>query len=330
LQIGEKMPSKRALIFGISGQDGAYLAHLLLSKGYEVHGSSRDVATTSFGGLKQLGVERKVKLHSASPTDMHSVLTLFKAVKPKEVYNLSGQNSVSLSFEQPLETNESINQANLNILEAIRFSGFPVRFFNASSGECFGDTGIHLADEKTPFYPRSPYGVAKAAAYWMAVNYREAYGVYVCSGIMFNHESPLRSERFVTRKVIAAAARIAAGSREVLRLGNIGIRRDWGWAPDYVEAMWRMLQKPTPEDYVIATGKPAFLKDFVREAFSVFDLKWKDHVKLDAALIRPSEIIANGGNASKARKKLGWKPTLTLKGIVSAMADAEVVRMKHR
>ena len=321
---------KRALIFGVSGQDGAYLSRLLLNKGYEVHGSSRDQASASFEGLKAVGVRAKVRLHSAAPNDFRSILDLIKAVKPREAYNLSGQNSVGLSFEQPVETFESISTANLNILEAIRFSKLPVRFYNASSGECFGDTGTKKADETTPFRPKSPYGVAKAAAFWAAGNYREAYGIHVCSGILFNHESPLRPERFVTRKVVSAAARIAAGSKETLRLGDVSIRRDWGWAPDYVDAMWRMLQPKRPQDYVIATGKTFALKDFVAEAFGAFNLDWRKHVKLDKALKRPSEIRANGGNASKARRDLGWKPAFDMKDVAGAMAHAEAERLQGR
>ncbi len=321
---------KRALIFGVSGQDGAYLSRLLLSKGYEVHGSSRDQASASFEGLKAAGVRDRVRLHSAAPNDFRSVLDLIKAVKPREAYNLSGQNSVGLSFEQPVETFESISTANLNILEAIRFSKLPVRFYNASSGECFGDTGGKKANEQTPFRPKSPYGVAKAAAFFAAANYREAYGLHVCSGILFNHESPLRPERFVTRKVVAAAARIAAGSKETLRLGDVSIRRDWGWAPDYVEAMWHMLQPARPQDYVIATGKTHALKDFIAEAFGAFGLNWRRHVKFDKALKRPSEIRSNGGDSSKARRELGWKAAYGMKDVAKAMAHAEAERLQGR
>lgn len=321
---------KKALIFGVSGQDGAYLSRLLLAKGYEVHGSSRDQGAASFDGLKAVGVLDKVRLHSAAPNDFRSVLDLIKAVKPREAYNLSGQNSVGLSFEQPVETFESISTANLNILEAIRFSARSVRFYNASSGECFGETGRGKASESTPFKPKSPYGVAKAAAYWAAANYREAYGLHVCSGILFNHESPLRHERFVTRKVVAAAARIAAGSKETLRLGDVSIGRDWGWAPDYVDAMWRMLQAPEPQDYVIATGRTYTLKDFVAEAFGAFNLDWRRHVKLDKALKRPSEIRTNGGDSSKARRDLGWKASHDMRSVARAMAHAEAERLQGR
>jgi GDPmannose 4,6-dehydratase len=319
---------KRAIIFGVSGQDGAYLARLLLSKGYQVHGSSRDMAAASFDGLRDLGLHDKVRLHSAAPNDFRSVLDIFKAVKPHEAYNLSGQNSVGLSFEQPVETFESISSANLNILEAVRFSRLKLRFYNASSGECFGDLGQAKASEKTPFRPRSPYGVAKAAAFWAAANYREAYGIHVCSGILFNHESPLRQSRFVTRKIVAAAARIAAGSKETLRLGDLSIRRDWGWADEYVEAMWLMLQRPQPKDYVIATGRSASLKDFVAEAFAAFGLNWRKHVRLDASLYRPAEIRANAGDPGLARRELGWKPRWGMAQVVKAMAKAESSRLR--
>jgi len=317
---------KRALIFGVTGQDGAYLSRLLVDKGYVVHGTSRDRDTASLEGLRFTGVEGRVTLHSADLRDARNVLQAFREARPDEVYNLSGQNSVSLSFEQPAETYESIVKATLNLLEIIRFSWPGVRLFNAASGECFGELGARRADEHTAFHPRSPYGVAKAAAYWMAVNYREAYGVGVSSGIMFNHESPVRPERYVTRKVVAAAARIAAGSGETLRLGNLNIRRDWGWAPDYVDAMWRMLQRSTPGDYVIATGRSVSLREFVAQAFAAFGLRWQRHVRIDPSLYRPSDIASNGGNAALARRALRWRPTRLLPEIVRAMAAAELAR----
>jgi GDPmannose 4,6-dehydratase len=319
---------RRALILGISGQDGAYLARLLLGKGYEVHGSSRDQGSVSFNGLRELGVQGPVRLHSAAPSDFKSVLELFRAVKPAEAYNLSGQNSVGLSFEQPLETFESITTANLNILEAIRFSRQKVRFYNASSGECFGDTGGRRSNESTPFRPRSPYGVAKAAAFWATVNYREAYGMHVCSGILFNHESPLRPERYVTRKIVAAAARIAAGAKERLKLGDLSVRRDWGYAGDYVDAMWRMLQARKPTDYVICTGRSHALSEFVAAAFGAFELDWRKHVIIDRRLFRPSEIRSNGGDPSRAKRELGWKPTLGFRQLVERMARAESARLR--
>jgi len=226
---------KVALITGISGQDGTYLAQLLLQKGYTVFGTARDAQMNSFNNLRKLGILEDIHLESMSLTDFRSVLQVLSKVKPSELYNLAGQSSVGLSFQQPVETLESVSVGTLNLLEAIRFTEQPIRFYNAGSSECFGDTGGIPADENTPFRPRSPYAVAKSAAFWEVANYREAYGLYACSGILFNHESPLRPERFVTRKIVASACRIANGSAEKLQLGNIAICRDWGWAPEYVD-----------------------------------------------------------------------------------------------
>ena len=239
---------KTALICGVSGQDGAYLAKLLLGKGYKVYGGSRDAQMSSFRNLSRLGIRKDVDLLSININDFRSVLQTLLRTKPDEVYNLAGQSSVGLSFEQPVETLESISVGTLNLLEAIRFSNLPIKFYNAGSSECFGDTGSLAANEMTPFRPRSPYGVAKAAAFWQVANYREAYTIQASTGILFNHESPLRPERFVTQKIVATACRIADSSGEVLTLGNIDIARDWGWAPDYVEAMWLMLQQEQPDD----------------------------------------------------------------------------------
>src|SRR6266478_7320995 len=273
-----------ALIAGVSGQDGAYLSKLLLDRGYAVHGTSRDAQASTFANLTRLGIVGSVQVASMSITDFRSVLQVLRRVQPDEVYNLSGQSSVGLSFELPVETLESIATGTLNILEAIRFTGRPIRFYSAGSGEVFGDTDGLAATEVTRFAPRSPYAVAKAAAYWQVTNYREAYGLHACTGVLFNHESPLRPERYVTRKIVAAACRIAAGSTESLVLGNMEIERDWGWAPEYVEAMWLMLQRDAPEDYVIATGKTRSLKDFVAAAFARAGLDWKEHVRSDSAL----------------------------------------------
>ena len=237
---------KRAFICGISGQDGAYLAQLLLNRGYRVAGSSRDAQISPFANLHRLNLRQAVEVESVALTDFRSVLQALIKVAPDEVYNLAGQSSVGLSFQQPVETMESIGIGTLNLLEAIRFLGKPIKFYNACSGECFGDIP-QAANEATPFRPRSPYAVAKAAAFWEVANYREAYQIFACSGILFNHESPLRPARFVTKKIIGAACRIARGSREKLSLGNITIRRDWGWAPEYVEAMWLMLQQGQPD-----------------------------------------------------------------------------------
>jgi GDPmannose 4,6-dehydratase len=313
----------RALICGVSGQDGAYLARLLLEKGYEVFGTSRDAQVSSFRNLRRLGIDGKVRLESMALTDFRSVLQVILKTSPAEIYNLAGQSSVGLSFQQPVETLESISVGTLNLLEAIRFVEQPIRLYNASSGECFGDTDGHAATEDTPFRPRSPYAVAKAAAFWEAANYREAYGLFACSGLLYNHESPLRPERFVTRKVVATAARIAGGSSEKLKLGNLDIERDWGWAPEYVEAMWLMLQQPTARDYVIATGEVNRLADFVDLAFSEFGLDSKDHIETDPAFLRPTDITRGVGDPSRAAKELGWKARYHMKDVVSMMVAGE-------
>ncbi|MFZ0693426.1 MAG: GDP-mannose 4,6-dehydratase [Alphaproteobacteria bacterium] len=320
------MAARTALIFGISGQDGAYLAKLLLDKGYSVHGTSRDAEMSPFASLVTLGVRDQVKVYSAAPADFRSVAQVVTRVEPDEIYNLTGQSSVGLSFQQPVETIESITIGTLNMLEALRMLGPSVRFYNAGSGECFGDTGETAADEQTAFRPRSPYAVAKAGAFWEVVNYRDAYGLFACSGILFNHESPLRPSRFVTRKAVSAAARIARGSKEKLALGNIAIRRDWGWAPEYVIAMWRMLKQEAPEDYVIATGIPHSLQEFVEAAFGHFGLNWREHVTIDASLFRPSDIACGFGNAGKAERHLGWKAEATMRDVVGRMAAAELTQ----
>lgn len=321
---------KRALIFGMGGQDGAWLAQLLLSKGYQVHGSTRD-NTVMPSNLAQLGLARRVRLHSAEIRDFRSVHQVLTAAKPSEVYNLAGQSSVGLSFGQPVETFESVTLGGLNILEALRLlgpKGRRIRYYYASSGDCFGDTGGRPADESWAFKPRSPYGVAKAAAFWTVVNYRQAYGLHASCGLLFNHESPLRPERFVTRKVVAAAARIAEGSGETLRLGDLSIQRDWGWAPEYVEAMWAMLQRPRGDDYVIATGACHPLSHFVKAAFASYGLDWRRHVRQDRGLFRPDEIRANAGDASKARRHLGFRPRWGLADVVGAMTRAESARLR--
>jgi GDPmannose 4,6-dehydratase len=314
---------KRALICGVSGQDGAYLARFLLDKGYTVFGSSRDAQSQSFRNLEQLGLRDRVTLVSVSLHDFRSVLQGLSRIEPDEVYNLAGQSSVGLSFEQPVETMDSIALATLNLLEVLRFLGRPTRLYNACSSECFGDTGARPADESFPFRPRSPYAVAKSAAFWQVANYREAYGLFACSGLLFNHESPLRPPRFVTRKVVSAAVRIAAGSGETLRLGNMDIRRDWGWAPEYVDAMWRMLQQGQADDYVIATGRSDSLRDFVDHAFRAVGLSWRDHVQEDRSLFRPTDLPSVVGNPQRAFERLGWKAERTMPEVVKAMVEAD-------
>jgi len=243
-------------------------------------------------------------------------------VQPDEIYNLAGQSSVSLSFEQPVETQDSIYLGTLNLLEAIRFTGRGIKLYNASSSECFGDLGGQPATEETAFRPRSPYAVAKSAAFWQVSNYREAYNIFACSGILFNHESPLRPERFVTQKIVRSACRIAQGAQNKLQLGNIEIQRDWGWAPEYVEAMYLMLQQESPEDFVIATGQTRKLQDFVAAAFEAVGLDWRQHTMIDQTLFRPTEIMVGRGDASKAAEKLGWKPKYKMAEVVRMMVQA--------
>lgn len=313
----------RALICGISGQDGAYLARLLLEKGYEVWGTSRDAQVSGFGNLLRLGIRDQIKTISMAANDFRSVLQAISVSKPDEIYNLSGQSSVGLSFEQPAETLESIATGTLNLLEVIRFLGLPVRFYNAGSSECFGDISGVAADEDAQFQPRSPYAVAKSTAHWLIANYRAAYGIFACTGILFNHESPLRPPRFVTRKIIMAAVRISRGSPEKLVLGNMAVRRDWGWSPEYVDAMWRMLQIDKPEDFVIATGETNSLENFVATAFAEVNLDWHQYVVQDPKLFRPSEISYNCGNAEKAYRMLNWKANLKMHDVVREMVRHE-------
>jgi len=314
---------KKALICGVSGQDGAYLAKLLLNEGYSVCGTSRDAQMSSFQNLVRLGIRDQVKLESAALTDFRSVLQVLMKNQPDEVYNLAGQSSVGLSFEQPVETLESISIGTLNLLEAIRFTGEPIKFYNAGSSECFGDIGTEAADETTPFRPRSPYAVAKSAAFWQVANYREAYGLFACSGILFNHESPLRPQRFVTQKIVAAVSRIAQGSHEKLYLGNVDIKRDWGWAPEYVEAMYKILQQEEPDDYVIATGESYTLEEFVVAAFDSVGLNWQDYVITDRSLFRPTDLAISRANPTKAREKLGWQAQYKMPDIVRMMVQAK-------
>jgi len=319
------MCAKRALICGVSGQDGAYLAELLLAKGYEVFGTSRDAQTASFRNLERLNIGDQISYESMAPNDFRSVLQVLSKVEPDEIYNLAGQSSVGLSFEQPVETMESIVVATLNLLEGIRFLGFPTRVYNAGSSECFGHTGSQPAEENTPFRPRSPYAVAKAAAHWEVASYRDAYGLYACTGIMFNHESPLRPERFVTKKIVASACRIANGASEKLQLGNIEVIRDWGWAPEYVDAMWRMLQQETPEDFVIATGESHSLREFMTAVFSTLNLNWQDHVVIDPKLFRPSDLAEGRANPRRAEEILGWRTPKRLGDVVGLLVKHQLI-----
>jgi GDPmannose 4,6-dehydratase len=312
----------KAMICGVGGQDGAYLARMLLAKGYQVIGTSRDASVSRFDGLRSLGVLDDVQTVSMALNDFRSVLHTMKRHQPDEVYNLAGQSSVGLSFEQPVETMESIAGGTLNLLEAIRFADRPIRLYNAGSSECFGDTGAEPATEATPFQPRSPYAVAKSTAHWLVHNYREAYGLHACTGILFNHESPLRAERFVTQKIVRTAARIARGQARKLPLGNLAVERDWGWAPDYVEAMWRMLNAPQAEDFVIATGRTVSLEYFARRVFERFNLSWEEFVVVDETLLRPTDIRSGKANPQKAHKVLGWKHSMDVDGVIDALCQA--------
>lgn len=313
---------KTALICGVSGQDGAYLAQLLLSQGYAVYGTSRDAQVSNFRNLVRLGIQDRVKTYSMSLNDFRSVLQVIDKVKPDEIYNLAGQTSVALSFDLPVETMDSISSGTLNLLEAMRFIGKPIRLYNASSSECFGDTGEHPANENTPFRPRSPYAVAKAAAFWQVATYREGYNLFACSGILFNHESPLRPRRFVTQKIVSAACDIARGKADKLLLGDISIQRDWGWSPEYVEAMYLMLQQDNPGDYVIATGQTHRLEDFVAEVFGYLGLNWRDYTEVDTSLLRPTDIAVSCGDATKAKEQLGWQAKYTMKDVARMMVDS--------
>ncbi|MEO8005030.1 MAG: GDP-mannose 4,6-dehydratase [Betaproteobacteria bacterium] len=315
---------KRALICGVGGQDGSYLSRHLLSLGYNVVGTSRDAQISSFSNLEKLGIREQVQTVSMAPNDFRSVLHVVSRTEPDEIYYLAGQSSVGLSFEQPVEAMESISLGTLNILEAIRYLSKDIKFYNAGSSECFGDTKGAPADENTPFYPRSPYAVAKCTAHWQIANYREAYNLFACTGILFNHESSLRPSRFVTQKIVATALRIAAGSKEKLALGNTKIVRDWGWAPEYVEAMHLMLQHSQPNDYVIATGNSTSLEAFIELAFGRLKLDWRDHVEIRPELFRPSDLSQSRANPEKAASELGWRAAMSMKDVVRIMVDGEV------
>lgn len=314
----------RALICGVNGQDGAYLARLLLDKGYEVFGTSRDAQVSAFANLDTLEIRDRVQTRSMALNDFRNVLQVLSRAEPDEVYNLSGQSSVGLSFEQPVETMESISIGTLNLLEAIRFLERDIRLYNAGSSECFGDSDGTPANEATPFRPRSPYAVAKCAAHWQVTNYREAYGLFACTGILFNHESSLRPERFVTRKIVETARRIAEGSAERLVLGNTKIVRDWGWAPEYVDAMWRMLQTDAPENYVIATGKSVSLENFAELAFAEFGLDWRAHVETRDDLFRPSDLSESHADPQCAADRLGWRAQYDVRDVVRFMAAGRI------
>lgn len=315
------MSQKVALICGMTGQDGSYLAHFLLSKGYSVWGTSRDATNSNNINLIKLNVVDKVKLITMDPLDFRSVLTTINQVEPDEIYYLAGQSSVGLSFELPSETIQSIVLGTLNILEACRMSAKPVRLYQAGSSECYGDVGSEVADESFAFKPSSPYAVAKASAYWLIDNYRKSYDLYACTGILFNHESPLRPKRFVTQKIIESARAISEGKIDKVTLGRIDINRDWGWAPEYVEAMWLMLQQDEPEDFIVATGQSYSLEEFIDIVFQSFGLKWEDHVVQSNEFYRPSDIVFSKANPKKINDKLGWHAKTMLPQIIKNMIE---------
>ncbi len=317
---------RRALITGITGQDGTYLAEFLLGKGYEVHGMVRRSSTENFERLAAL--RDRVILHQADLLDQLSIVILLQEVRPHELYNLAAQSFVPTSWLQPLLTAEFTGLGVTRVLEAIRLVDPAIRFYQASSSEMFGATKEEPQNEQTPFHPRSPYGVAKVYGHWIAINYRESYGIFACSGILFNHESPLRGKEFVTRKVSDAVARIKLGVQDKLRLGNLDAQRDWGFAGDYVQAMWKMLQQDQPDDYVVAQGQKHSVRELVELAFGHVGLDWRDHVESDPKLFRPAEINTLRGDAAKARSVLGWKPAVTFPKLVQMMVDADLKRVR--
>ena len=317
---------KTALICGIGGQDGGYLAAHLLGLGYTVIGTSRDAQASRFESLELLGIRDRVGVESMSLVDFRSTMQVISRTAPDEIYNLAGQTSVGLSFDQPVETFESIVIGTVNLLEAIRMLGLPIRLYNAGSSEMFGDTANEPASEKTVLRPCSPYGIAKATSFWQIAQYRAAYGIAACTGILFNHESPLRPERFVTQKIVAGACRIAAGVQQKLVLGDLSVRRDWGWAPEYVVAMHKMLQCDVLEDYVIATGITSSLEDFVAEVFRTVGLDWRKHVERDPKLMRPSEIQSGRADVSRAAMQLGWKARYAMPDVAKMMVEARLAR----
>jgi GDPmannose 4,6-dehydratase len=328
------MPIKKAAITGVTGQDGSYLAELLLEKGYEVHGLIRRASTFNTGRVDHLYTDPHLEgvrffLHYADLTDGSRLATLLQRIQPDEVYHLAAQSHVRVSFDEPEFTGDTTGTGTTRILEAIRMVGLDCRFYQASSSEMFGATPPPQ-DETTPFWPRSPYGAAKVYSYWMTRNYREAYGMFAVNGILFNHESPRRGETFVTRKISRAVARIEAGLDEHVYLGNLDAVRDWGYAKDYVEAMWRMLQADEPSDYVVATGTPYTVRQFVQFAFEHAGLDWEKHVRFDERYLRPSEVDALIGDASKAEAQLGWQPTVYTPELARIMVDADRALVRER
>lgn len=326
------MPRK-ALITGITGQDGSYLAELLLQKGYEVHGLIRRASTFNTSRIDHLYVDphdarAQLFLHYGDLDDGARLVSLLHAIKPDEVYNLAAQSHVRVSFDEPVHTADTDAMGSIRLLEAVRSTGLACRYYQASTSEMFGATPPPQSED-TPFYPRSPYGAAKVYAYWATRNYREAYGMFAVNGILFNHESPRRGETFVTRKITRAVARVKAGLQDELYMGNLDSIRDWGYAPEYVEGMWRMLQANEPEDFVLATGVGYTVREFVETAFSHAGLNWEDHVRFDQRYLRPTEVDALTGDARKAEARLGWKASTLGDELARLMVDADVEALKH-
>jgi GDPmannose 4,6-dehydratase len=327
---------KKALITGITGQDGSYLAEILLNKGYEVHGVIRRASTFNTDRIDHLYEDPHIHgvrlfLHYGDLADSVQMVKLLYDLKPDEIYNLGAQSHVRVSFDIPEYTGDVTGLSTVRILEAVRETGLigTVRFYQASSSEMFGKVREVPQTETTPFHPRSPYGCAKVYAYWLTVNFREAYGVHASNGILFNHESPRRGETFVTRKITRAATRIKMGLQDALFLGNLDARRDWGYAPDYVEMMWTMLQQDTPDDFVVATNETHSIREFCEESFGLLDLEWQEYVKFDERYERPSEVDLLIGDPAKAKKQLGWEPTVRFKELVKIMIDADLVKAKQ-
>ena len=319
---------KSAFITGITGQDGAYLAKLLLNKGYKVYGLIARRATPTTWRLQFLDIENQVELINGDLTDLPSIIRAINKAKPSEVYNLGAQSFVGASWQQPVVTAQATGMGVLHVLEAIRLTDQSVKFYQASSSEMFGLVQEPLQSEKTPFYPRSPYGVAKLFGHWMTVNYRESFNMFACSGILFNHESPIRGIEFVTRKVTDAVARIKLGKQQELRLGNIDAQRDWGFAGDYVEAMWLMLQQNQADDYVVATGRTTTVRDMCKIAFEYVGLNYEDYVVIDPTFYRPAEVEILLGNPAKAKRVLGWEAKTSLNTLIEMMVDADLSRVR--
>lgn len=319
--------SKRALITGVTGQDGAYLSHFLLEKGYEVHGVLARRSSETIWRLRYLGVEDKVKLIDGDLTDGSSLFRAVKEIQPDEIYNLGAQSFVATSWFQPILTGYVTGLGAVHLLEAVRLAKPDTKIYQASTSEMYGKIQEPVQNERTPFYPRSPYAAAKLYAHWMTVNYRESFGMHASSGILFNHESPLRGIEFVTRKITDGVARIKLGKQKELRLGNLEAQRDWGYAEDYVEAMWLMLQQEKAGDYVVATGRSASVRDFCRLAFAAADLDWEQYVKVDPKFQRPAEVDYLCGDAAKAEKVLGWKPKTSLEQLVEMMVKSDLDRV---